>query len=874
MKRILLILTFAGFAVLSAAAQRLPEVARPTNYKLTFTPDLDKAAFAADETISIEVLKPTTEITLNSVDLDIHQATIASGGTNQTATVTAEKEKEMVVLKVEKPLPAGAATIHINYSGILNNQMRGLYLGKDDQGRKYAATQFESTDARRAFPSFDEPAYKATFDITAVADNGQLAISNQKIVSDTPGPGDKHTVRFATTPKMSSYLAALVVGNFEYIEGDADGIPIRVYATPGKKEMGRFALEAASYILQYYDRYFDIKYPYGKLDLIGLPDFSAGAMENTGCITFREVILLIDQVHGSPELKKEIAEVIAHEMAHQWFGDLVTMAWWDDIWLNEGFATWMESKPVEAWKPEWNVKLDDVSDTGNALNVDSLANTRPIHQAAETPAQIQELFDGIAYGKTAAVLRMLEAYLGNDTFRAGVNAYLHKHQYANATASDFWDAQAKTSKKPVDRIMPTWVEQAGAPIVNVKAECAGNSTKVSLIQQRYYYDRAKLDEPNSQLWDIPLCMKGSANANETPKCELLTTKQESFTLPGCSNWVLANAGASGYYRAGYDPGAVRAMAENAETKLTPAERIALQTDVWASVRVGREPVGDYLALAQGLQPDRNRAVLDDVLARISTIDRYLVSGSDREAFRGWVRQFLTPVMNDLGWEPKPGESDEQKTLRGRVFYALGYDGRDPQALAQARKVADQALANASSVDHEFAANAIRLAALEGGPDFYDKLMSALKNAKSPEEYYNHLFNLAAFSNPKLLDRTLEFALSPDVRSQDTLQVISAVLWNPAGQQLAWDFIRQHWQPIEKAGGPFASAEIVGATSVFCDPALRDQVSEFFSAHKVAAAERTYKQSIERINSCVDLKTQQEPQLAVWLGQHGTSAGSK
>jgi aminopeptidase N len=411
MKRILTSVLFAFTALSLAGAQRLPEVARPENYKLTFTPDLEKATFQGDETISVRLLKPTSEITLNAIDIDFQDVAITSGGATQKAKVTPQKEKEMVVLTVEKPLSAGAASIHITYTGILNSEMRGLYLGRDDQGRKYAASQFEATDARRAFPSFDEPDYKATFDITAVADKGLVAISNQKVLSDTPGPGDKHTVTFATTAKMSSYLAALVVGNFEYIEGEADGIPIRVYSTPGKKEMGKFALETAEHVLGYYDKYFGIKYPYGKLDLIGIPDFSAGAMENTGCITFREVILLIDEQHGSIDLKKEIASVIAHEMAHQWFGDLVTMKWWDDIWLNEGFATWMSSKPIEAWKPEWNFNLDDASQAGNTMNVDSLANTRPIHQAAETPAEIQELFDGIAYGKAAAVLSMLEAYL-------------------------------------------------------------------------------------------------------------------------------------------------------------------------------------------------------------------------------------------------------------------------------------------------------------------------------------------------------------------------------------------------------------------------------------------------------------------------------
>ncbi len=871
MKRSIAVLTFLVVTISMAGAQRLPEGARPENYKLMFTPDLENAKFEGDETISLKLSKQTSEITLNAADIDFHEVTISSAGASQKVKVTADKEKEKVVLSVEKPFAAGPATVHITYTGILNNEMRGLYLGKDDKGRKYAASQFEATDARRAFPSFDEPDYKATFDITAVADKGQVAISNYKVISDTPGPGEKHTVKFATTAKMSSYLAALVVGNFEYVEGSVDGIPIRVYSTPGKKDMGKFALESAEFIVGYYDKYFGIKYPYGKLDLIGLPDFSAGAMENIGCITFREVILLIDEKQGSVGLKKAIASVTSHEIAHMWFGDLVTMKWWDDVWLNEGFATWMSTKPVAKWRPEWNFDLDDVSGVGGTLNVDSLASTRPIHQAAETPAQIQELFDGIAYGKAAAVLHMLESYLGEETFRAGINAYVKEHQYGNSTAEDFWSTLARTSKKPVDKIMPTWVKQPGAPILNVKAQCSGNSTNVSLSQQRYFVDRAKFEASNDQLWQIPLCLKGSASGSSA-KCELMTKKEESFTLPGCSTWVIANAGATGYYRTGYEAEAVHSLAADAETKLTPAERISLQNDIWASVRVGHEPVGDYLAFAQGLQSDRNRAVLEDVLGRLNYIGQYLVNDSDRDSYRAWVRGYLSPAAKDLGWEPKSGESDEQRALRTGVLASLGYDGRDPQALAEARKIADKALADSSSVDDQLAGGAIALAALNADTEFYDRVMTALKNPKTPEEYYIYFYALPQFGDAKLLQRTLDFAITPDVRSQDALGLITNVLSNPAGEKLAWEFIRQHWPEIEKAGGPFASAQIVAATGTFCDAGMRDQVTEFFSAHKVEAAERTYKQSIERINNCVDLKAQQESHLASWLGQHGNAGG--
>ena len=499
-------------------------------------------------------------------------------------------------------------------------------MGKDSDGRKYAATQLWATDARRAFPAFDEPAYKAVFDVTVVADADMTVISNTRTVSDAPSPPGKHTVHFAPTPKMSSYLVAMVVGKFDYVEGEADGIPIRVYASPGKKELSTFALAAAESIMRYYNRYFSIKYPYGKLDLIGLADFSAGAMENTACITFRELLLLIDEKRSPADLKREVASVIAHEMAHQWFGDLVTNQWWDDFWLNEGFATWMSSKPVEAWKPEWNIQLQDVRQSAEAMDADSLINTHPIHQQAETPEQIVELADAITYIKTAAVLRMLESYLGPETFRAGVNAYLAKHAYANATAADFWDAQTQASGKPVDKLMPTFVNQPGPPVVSLQTACSGNSETVTLTQQRYFYDRPRFEAGGSERWQIPVCMKAGSSGNPGAEhCELLTQQHQTFTLPGCSPWVNLNADAKGYYRSGYDSASLQAMAKDAESALRPQERIMLLFDVWASVRVGREKIGDYLALVEGLQGDRSQAVLGPLMQQLGFIGRYLVN---------------------------------------------------------------------------------------------------------------------------------------------------------------------------------------------------------------------------------------------------------
>jgi aminopeptidase N len=863
MKCLFLVLCLASLC----AAQRLPQTAVPESYTLRFTPDLTKNNFEGEETIRLNLLKTSPEIVLNAADIDFQDVMVSSGGSNQTAQVATDKAKETATFTVGKPLPAGAATIHIRYTGILNNEMRGFYIGKDDQGRKYAATQLEDTDARRMFPSFDEPVYKAAFDVTVVADQGLTVISNGKVLSDTPGPGNKHTVHFATSPRMSSYLVALVVGNFDYVEGSADGIPIRIYASTGKKDLGSFALQAAEFNLHFYDQYFGIKYPYGKLDLVGLPDFSAGAMENTGCITFREVLLLLDEKNTGISLKKTVASVIAHEMAHQWFGDLVTMKWWDDKWLNEGFATWMSSKPVAVWQPDWAVNIDDTSDAVNSLDLDSLVNTHPIHQPAETQEQVIESDDAITYGKAAAVLRMLESYLGPETFRAGVIAYLKEYSYRDAASADFWIAEAETSKKPVDKIMSTWVDQPGAPLLTVKTTCSDNSQTIAFEQQRYFYDRTRLEEGSPELWQIPVCIRaGSSAASSSQTCELITRRQQIFTLPGCADWEFVNANALGYYRSGYESQVIRSMSIKLESALIPPERIMLLSDVVASVMVNREPIGDYLNLAEGLKSDRNDAVLGQLLPQLTYIGERLTNDADRVAYSRWVRQLLSPLAEEVGWAAKPGQRESLSALRANLLFSLAYVGQDPQTQALAHKLAEQALADPNSVNHEVAYAAFRVSASNGDAPLYDSIMADLRRAKTPEIYFRDVGALSRFRDPKLVERTLQFALSPDMRSQDSPYVISSVMQNPSAEKQAWSFVQEQWPSIEKLGGPYAGAAIVQATGSFCDVGMRDEVKTFFTAHPVSGAQRSLKQAMERMNYCVEMRTLQQEPLASWLKQ--------
>ncbi len=488
---------------LHAHAQRLPQSVHPEHYQLLLTPNLKDATFAGSEKIDVLLDQPLDSISLNAVEIKFQSVTTKIDGKDLKATVTEDEKKEQATFNFNRTLPAGRLTLQIEYTGILNGQLRGFYLSKTAK-RNYAVTQFEPTDARRAFPSFDEPAFKATFDVTLVVDKNDTAISNTNIVSDTPGPVvEQHTIRFATTPKMSTYLVAFLVGDFQCTSGESDGTPIRACATPDKVEYTKFALSAAEFVLHYYNTYFGIKYPMPKLDMIALPDFEAGAMENFGAITYRETDLLIDEKTASVGSKKNVALVVAHEMAHQWFGDMVTMQWWDNLWLNEGFATWMENKPVAAWRPEWNIPQDVAAGLNGTLNLDAQRTTRSIRAKADTPDEINQMFDGITYGKAGALLLMVENYEGEETFRQGVHNYLKAHIYGNATAEDFWNTQTEVSHRPIDKIMESFVVQPGEPILNFENPAGGS---VSASQQRFFLSpSAKAEKP--QTWSVPVCFK-------------------------------------------------------------------------------------------------------------------------------------------------------------------------------------------------------------------------------------------------------------------------------------------------------------------------------------------------------------------------------
>jgi aminopeptidase N len=857
----------ALFLAAPAAAQRLPATVVPEHYDLTFAVDLDRARFEGTETIRVQVAEPTPRVVLHALDIEFHDVTIGTGPAAQTATVTTNPSEETATLTVPKPIAKGPADIHVRYTGMLNDKLRGFYLSKG-KTRRYAVTQFESTDARRAFPCFDEPAFKATFAITLTVNRGDTAISNGKVLSDTPGPAaTQHTVKFATSPKMSPYLVAMAVGDFQCLTGAQDGVPIRICATPDKKELGYIALESAQQILKFYDGYFAVTYPFGKLDVVAVPDFAAGAMENTAAIFYRETDLLADTKTASVGTRKKIASILAHEMAHQWFGDLVTMKWWDDIWLNEGFATWMANHPLAAWKPEWNVAVDEGVETQTALNLDSLESTRPIHSKVETPAEIEEAFDAIAYEKGAAVLRMIESYVGVEAFKKGVNTYLQAHAYGNAASEDFWTTIARSTDKPVDRIMETFVNQPGFPLLSATMSCAGGQTAVTLGEQRFFLDPARARTGSSERWQVPVCVK--AGGRQDVACDVVSPAAHTMKVGGgdCAPWVFVNAGAHGYFRTEYAPDVLRAMAPHVETDLTAPERLSLIGDEWALVRAGRHSVADYLTLASGFGREASAGVLGMVTGRLDFIHDYLTTDATRAKFEAFTRTVLRPSLDALGFQPAPADSDERRTLRAVVIGALGGPGDDPDVIAKSRAALDRALSGGHPLDPTLAGEIVDIAASHGDAKLYDALTAALTKATSPDEHDRYLYALAAFRDPALIDRALQFSLSPQLRSQDTPIYLGRFFGNPAGRARAWTFVKQHWTELEpKITISLGDVYLVSSLSAFCDASARDDIKAFFAARKLPAAARTLNQTIERINNCIELRDTQAPALAEWLAR--------
>lgn len=830
---------------------RLPRTVLPRRYHLALDPDLDAGTFTGAEEVEVKVRERVDEIVLNAADLSIEEGWLDGAmGRLEVADVGLDEETERAHLRLAAPAEPGEWTLHLRFAGTLSDQMRGFYRSTyvDGRGatRTVAATQFESTDARRAFPCWDEPDLKAVFSVSLVADEGHLAISNGPEVDRTLTGDGRVRVRFAETIPMSTYLVAFVVGPLEATEPvDVDGVPLRIVHVPGKGVLTAFGLEVGAFCLRFFSGYYGIAYPDRKLDLVALPDFPQGAMENLGCVTFRENLLLVDPDKATQPELASVADVIAHELAHMWFGDLVTMRWWNGIWLNEAFATFMEILAVDAFRPEWERWTQFLRTRSVALEIDALESTRSIEYPVHSPDDASGMFDTLTYTKGAGVLRMLEQYLGADRFRDGIRKYLADHRFGNTETYDLWDAIEVATGEPVRRIMDGWIWQGGYPIL--MAELEDGTARLS--QERFLLSGQRAPG----VWDVPVLVRRDDGAQA-----LLVEPAGATVAVGAGQSLVVNAGAHAFARVRYDD-VLLARVTGALGRLSPDERTQLVDDAWAAVVAGHAPASGFRAFVAAFAGETQLPVWQAILQGLSWFDR-LLEAAPREHFRAWARGLLRPALDRIGWEPSPDEPDLVRSLRGTLFASLGTIGGDPEVEALARKIAGESRAGRPA-DPSLAAAAVVVVAASGTPEDYEVYLDARTTAPTPQEQLRYLYALADFRDAVLLRRTAELSLTDEVRPQEAPYLLSRAIANRDHGEVAWRIVKERWDEIERRVAPSTLVYTVEGVRYLTTPEQVGDVAAFAAEHPIPQSALQLRQILERQAVNAAFRRRAAPELA-------------
>lgn len=862
----------------------LPSHLIPERYRLTVKPYLGDFTFEGEEIIYLELQKPANVITLHAKELKVwgvefkvsqpHPSSAKAAANKQgyagQANVKFQSKKiqydtkaETVTFVFDKKLPKGKGELSLKFKGILNDQMRGFYRSRymhEGEEKHLATTQFEATDARRAFPCFDEPHQKAVFDVTIMVPQGLTAISNTIESSVKEHESGYKVVEFAPTPKMSTYLLAFIVGDFEYIEQKTkNGVLVRVFTTPGKKHQAKFALECGVKMLDFYEKYFDIPYPLPVLDLIAIPDFSSGAMENWGAVTYRETALLVDPQHSSSASKQWVALVIAHELAHQWFGNLVTMHWWTDLWLNEGFASYIEYLAVDHVFPEWDIWTQFAyADMGVALKLDALNTTHAIEIEVKHPDEIGEIFDEVSYSKGASVIRMLADYLGEKDFRNGLVYYLKKHAYKNTKTTDLWEALEKVSKKPVRQIMENWTKKPGHPVLQVVEKPEG----LELKQSRFFSSAiSKRKFKDATLWSIPVAVR----TNKSDKTQKLVLNKKSGILPLKKySWVKINSGESGFFRTDY-PSQMLQQLHSAikEKKLSPIDRLGMVRDAFALAESQQLPTAQALNLIQNYKEETDYTVWTEIAAGLGTLDHLLFNEKFYPKFQEFAQKVFEPLAKKIGWDKTKGESHTKGLLRSLILSELGGYGHVP-TIEHAQK-----LFNAGKViSPDIRGVVYTLVAENGGQTEYKKFVKMYKAENLHEEKNRIGRAMANFKQPEILKQVLEFSISKDVRLQDMPLMFAVAAINPYGQKLAWNFLKKNWKKINKLFPPGSHmiTRLVKPFSLCNTEKEFKDIKSFFFKVNVSGAKRTVTQVLERVESNILWLKNQRGGIKRWLGE--------
>jgi aminopeptidase N len=843
-----------------ATPGKLPKTVVPTHYAIELKPDLDKLVIAGSEVVDIEVAKPTDVITLNAVNMTAEAAVIDEDAA-QAGAISFDARAQTMTLTFPRMIAAGPHRLRIGFTAQINKFGRGLFIVDypTDAGRKrMISSQLEPADARRIFPCWDEPAFKASFELSVTVPQDFLAVSNMPVAREEPGGDGRKRVAFAPTPKMSSYLFVLAAGELERQSGEADGITVGVVTTRGKGREARYALDSAIGLLKYYNDYFGVRYPLPKLDLIAVPGGFGGAMENWGGITFFESRLLFDPQSTSPTAQRGIFLVLAHEMAHQWFGDLVTMAWWDNIWLNEGFATWMQTKAADRFHPDWQVWLGAGEAKQSTMNADAKRTTHPIQHPIADESEAMAAFDGITYIKGQAFIRMLESYLGEEAFRAGIQRYMQAHAFSNATTADLWQALAAASGQPVASIAAAFTEQAGVPLVIAEVTCEDGQRHIALRQERF-----TIHDPNAQpaRWKVPIAF-GPLRALRPAETALLDGTSRIDAGP-CSEPLKLNLGDIGYYRVQYDPATQAALGKSI-AQMSAADRVNFLADSWATVEAGRVPPGAFLQLIDGIDPGDSRVVWDEVIRVLTRLDHLERDQPGRPDFQAYARAKLRPVLDRLGWERATDEPAQQEFLRTRLIRVLG-DLGDDAILAEAKRRFAAYLENPASLRTGLREPVTRLAGRTADRATYDLLRELARKTTNTDERVRYYSALAAALDPALARETLALALTDEVPATTVGTLISGVASAGEHPDLAWAFVQANFQALAARQGPFFRDNFAANLMTnFSDRAHAAEFASFSPAHETSGGRRMAARTEEIILTDADFAAQVLPAVDEWV----------
>ena len=821
---------------------RLSKSVRPVRYDIGIDVDLDAWRFLANEQIEVTLDEPTSAVTLHAAELEITAVrALLPDGAPLEGTVALNPIAETATLRFARPLPAGTARLHLDFRGEILARLRGFYRSQKD-GARYAATQFEAADARRAFPCFDEPEFKARFALTLTVPAHLTAISNGAVEDEAPLGGGRKAVRFAVTPPISSYLVAYTVGPYEATPAASTrgAAPVRVFLPRGMATKGIYARDAHVRSLDYLEEYTAIPYPYGKVDAIGIPDFEAGAMENPGAITYRLTAIAADSERASTPALKGIFYTAAHELTHMWWGDLVTMAWWDDLWLNESFATFIGYKVVADLMPEWGMWRDFVATLVRPFNLDALESTHPISFEVRNAKQATERFDVITYWKGAGVVRMIEGFLGADAFRTGVRAYLERYREGNATADDFWRELSAASGHEVAVIANAWIKQAGHPLLRFTV--AGEALRVR--QQRFFADPTVADD--GMCWPTPVVIKYGTVDGVREERVLIDGSDTTVSLPG-AEWFYPNGDGAGFYRFALDDEALARLVPVVQSALTAPERLALVGNQWALVKAGRVAIDQFFAMLNGFRAETDRAVLAAITERLYWMSTNLVEDAARPAFERFVDSFFRPHLDALGWKARAAETADDRLRRATAIGALGELAGADDVVAEANRRLAAYLEDPRSIDPNLASVVVSIAARSGDAALYERYIERKRAAASdPEDEQRFLFGLTAFERPDLVRRTLALTVSDEVRPQDRAHLFARLLGSRVSRLAAWEFIRDHWAEITQRLDPMLQQNVIRALAQVTPEPAASEVRAFLPPRTTDETRETVSQTVEQL----------------------------